>query len=66
MSEKQKELAMLKGILVELEDKKIQEQEHNEELLAHRASREDPEYIKLLLMKNLGLVSEGQVKVSFQ
>lgn len=66
INEKQRELTTLKEILLDLEQKKQLEEERNEELLAHRESRSDSEYIKLLLMKNLGLVSDGQVKVSFQ
>lgn len=66
VNEKQRELASLQRAIAELQHKKEWEKERNEELLAHRMSRNDPEYITLLLMKNLGLVAEGQVKVSFQ
>ncbi len=66
MHSKRQELVLLRSIVTDLEEKKFHEIESNEELLAHRASRNDPEYVKLLLMKNLGLVEEGQVKVTFQ
>ena len=66
MNEKQKELNALKATLVTLNQKKQCEIEKNDELLSHLESRNDPEYIKLLLMKNLGLVSDDQTKVSFQ
>lgn len=40
--------------------------EENEELLLQINSQQDPAYIQMVLMKRLGLVPEGQIKVHFQ
>lgn len=66
IADKQAELELLTSILTELEEKKHEMQELQQELFLHRESRSDPEYIKLLLKKNLGVVGRGETKVYFQ
>ena len=66
IADKQVELEMLHSILQELEQQKVEMIEKKQDLLLHKASRTDPEYIKLLLKKNLGVVETGETKVYFQ
>ncbi len=50
----------------ELEREKALALEHQEELLLQINSQSDPQWIEMILKKDLGVVSEGQVKVYFE
>ncbi len=50
----------------ELVSEKEQLQRHKEDLMLQINSQSDPAWVELTLMKGLGLVPEGQVKVYFQ
>jgi len=49
-----------------LSEEKKSALEEREELFLQINSQQDPAYIQMVLMKKLGLVPEGQVKVHFQ
>lgn len=56
----------LKSRLTELEYQKELALRHKEELLLQINSQSDPAWIQLILMKGLGVVPEGQLKVYFK
>jgi hypothetical protein len=66
MQKKSVELSELEGRLLLLQEEKSLVQEQREDLLLQIESQKDPEWIRLTLMKELGVVPEGQVKVHFK
>lgn len=52
--------------LARLEIEKKEVVEENGDLLLQIHSQDDPAYIQMVLMQQLGLVPEGQTKVHFQ
>lgn len=65
---KKKDSAMdeLKGRLCRLEDDKQTSLQQREDLLLQVHSQNDPAWIEMTLMKELGVVPEGQMKVYFK
>ena len=59
----QEELAARKAAL---EKEKMVALRQQEELLLRIKSQDDPQWVELVLMKELGLVPEGHVKVYFK
>jgi len=66
MEKKKKTLFELKDRFCALEKERSAAQDEKEELLLRIRSQSDPEWIQMLLMKELGVVPEGQVKVYFK
>lgn len=56
----------LKSRLKELDHEKELALRHREDLLLQINSQSDPAWIQLILMKGLGVVPEGQLKVYFK
>lgn len=56
----------LKARLFALEEEKKHALEEREDLLLQINSQSDPSWIQMTLMKGLGMVPEGQVKVYFK
>jgi hypothetical protein len=50
----------------EMEKEKIASQEFKEELLLAVSSKDDPAWIEMILMRDLGVVPEGWLKVHFK
>lgn len=66
INDKEYEIASLQSIVETLDLQKRDAIDHNYDLRLHESSRKDPEFIKLLLKQNLGLLEEGQTKVTFE
>ena len=66
MHKKKQSLAALKQRLTELEIEKCLALEEQEDLLLQIKSQSDPAWIQMILMKGLGVVPEGQIKVHFK
>jgi len=64
-NKKLQEIALLEKKQAQLEQEKQACLEVQEDLRLCIASRSDPAWIELMLMKNLGVVPEGQIKVHF-
>jgi len=62
---KEKTILALESHLQQLSVEKQQLLQENEELQLNIHSQSDPAWVELTLMKGLGLVPEGQVKVYF-
>ena len=58
--------AQLSSQMNELKREKVIAQERHNRLLMEIKSQSDPAWIELVLMKELGLVPEGQTKVLFK
>jgi len=65
MKKKEKDLAELQGKLKDLQKRKHIALAEQEDLIRQINSQSDPAWIQLVLMKGLGVVPEGQVKVFF-
>jgi len=52
--------------LSKLEEEKIRAIEEHKDLLLQVSSQQDPAWIEMVLMRELGLVPEGQKKIHFQ
>jgi hypothetical protein len=59
-------MSELSGRLQDMEKAKIIASEQQEELTSRLQSETDPAWIEMVLMKDLGVVPEGWVKVQFQ
>ncbi|MGE5196222.1 MAG: hypothetical protein ACM3JI_02705 [Anaerolineae bacterium] len=66
MQKKGKAISQLHGRLKDLTLEKQKQEEEQHELLLELNSQSDPAWIQMVLMKGLGVVPEGQVKVYFQ
>jgi hypothetical protein len=66
MQKKKAELGELEKRLSLLQQEQSAIQEQREDLVLQIESQKDPEWVKLTLMKELGVVPEGQVKVYFK
>jgi len=64
-NKKQKAILALESHLQQLSEERQQLLQENEELQLNINSQSDPAWVELTLMKGLGLVPEGQVKVYF-
>ncbi len=58
--------AHLKSSVRRLENEKLCVLREKEDLLLRIESQTDPEWIRMILMKKLGVVPEGQIKVHFK
>lgn len=66
MHKKQQAYVELKGRLKELEKERAIALANQEDLLLQIRSQSDPAWVEMTLVKNLGVVPDGQVKVYFQ
>lgn len=66
ITEKNLELEELKCRCYQLDLKKKMEIKTQENLLARVEAQKDPAFIELLLMEELGVVPDGQMKVCFR
>jgi len=60
------EYSKLNDQLVKIQTEKIKAFAKQEDLLLQVNSQSDPAWVELLLMKGLGVVPEGQIKVLFK
>jgi hypothetical protein len=65
-AEKKQAIAELAARIEELSSEKIVSEQLKEELLLAVASQEDPAWIEMVLMRDLGVVPEGWLKVHFK
>lgn len=65
LKEKKAALRELRFRLEEMEKEKILTLQEREDLQARISSQEDPAWIELILMRDLGVVPEGFLKVHF-
>ncbi|MEI8365918.1 MAG: hypothetical protein WCF65_05820 [Parachlamydiaceae bacterium] len=65
LAKKDSAFALLQIQYKELQRKKIVAQQHQESLSREIDSQNDPAWIELLLMREMGLVPEGKIKVYF-
>ena len=65
LQKKKQEIVILNKKVKLLEDKKIQKLDEKKEMESKINSQSDPEWIELVLMKKMGVVPEGKVKVQF-
>lgn len=63
---RQTALSALKAQVEMLNMEKLQAQKRQADLKLRFQSQSDPEWIQMLLMKTLGMVPEGQIKVIFE
>lgn len=63
MSHRDAQFFILNNILAELKEKKRVVSSEHDELLLQVKSQEDPAWVELVLMRRLGLVPEGYIKV---
>lgn len=66
MKNKNRSVDLILSKMKELQNKKQAAEEQREELLARLNSQNDPAWVEMLLMRKLGVVPEGQVKVYFK
>ncbi len=66
IQKKEATLQELAKKLYDLEEERGKALEEREDLLLQINSQSDPEWIQMTLMKGLGVVPEGQVKVYFK
>lgn len=66
MKKKNKAYLALEKQLLELQREKQKILEEKEDLLLQIDSQNDPAWIQMMLMKELGVVPEGQLKVYFK
>lgn len=66
MKSKHRTLSELQAKCLQFEQQKASAEQEREQLLLQLNSQKDPEWIRMTLMKRLGLVPEGQVKVYFK
>jgi len=66
IKKRKNEIAQLKYQLQELEKEKQIAFNNREDLLLRIDSQTDPAWIEMILMKELGVVPEGHLKVHFQ
>lgn len=66
LKEKKSALALLKNRLQEMQSEKWQALERREDLQLCIASQNDPAWIEMILMRDLGVVPEGFLKVHFK
>jgi hypothetical protein len=66
IKEKNKEIQIMKNRLKELSLEKELTLEEKEELLSKINSQSDPSWIEMVLIKELGVVPDGQLKVHFK
>ena len=66
MKEKKSALYLLNSRLEEMEQEKWAALQKREELLLCIGSQNDPAWIEMLLMRDLGVVPEGFLKVHFK
>jgi hypothetical protein len=66
MHKKDKAYLELQSYLVDLQEQKLALVNEREDLLLQTRSQSDPSWIQMILMKALGVVPEGQVKVYFE
>lgn len=65
-AEKKQAIAELAFRIEEMSAEKIVSEQLKEELLLAVASQEDPAWIEMVLMRDLGVVPEGWLKVHFK
>lgn len=63
---RQTALCALKSQVKALEREKLLAVKRQEALKLRASSQDDPEWIEMLLMKMLGMVPEGQIKIVFE
>ncbi len=63
--EKKNMLQFLNARLAEMQREKLQAQKLQEDLMLQIASKEDPAWIEMVLIRELGVVPEGFLKVHF-
>lgn len=63
---RQTALIALKSQVETLKTEKLQAKKTHEDLKLRFQSQSDPEWIQMLLMKTLGMVPEGQIKIVFE
>lgn len=66
IKEKKRSVAELASRIDLLQKEKASAQELREELLLAVGSQEDPAWIEMILMRDLGVVPEGWLKVHFK
>ena len=64
--EKKQTMVSLDQRIEKLENEKIEALGEQKELELHIESQSDPAYVEMMLMKELGVVPEGQQKVTFE
>lgn len=65
LRKRDRDFSRLKEHYSELQLEKLSAEAHKEHLLLQVNSQGDPDWVELTLMKGLGLVPEGQIKVLF-
>jgi hypothetical protein len=65
IKKKNKDISKFKTNLCALENMKQQKKQENEELTQMINSQNDPAWIELVLMRDLGVVPDGKLKVHF-
>jgi len=66
MKEKKGALSLLSGRLYEMEQEKWRSIQKREDLELRIASQNDPAWIEMILIRDLGVVPEGFLKVHFK
>lgn len=66
IKEKKSALSLLNSRLEEMEMERLQSLERHEDLQLRIASQNDPAWIEMVLMRDLGVVPEGFLKVHFK
>ena len=65
LKKQKRDFAKLHERFLELEQEKVEAQALRHDLMIQINSQSDPAWVELTLMKGLGLVPEGQIKVLF-
>ena len=65
VKKKQKAIYEHETAIFSLEKKREEKKEENKELLLQINSQSDPAWIEMILMRELGVVPEGKLKVHF-
>lgn len=66
IKEKKRSIAELSSRIDQLQKEKAYAKELKEELLLAVSSQDDPAWIEMILMRDLGVVPEGWLKVHFK
>ena len=65
IKKREDEISMIEGRIDLLENKKLLVAQERDDLLLKINSQSDPSWIELVLMKELGVVPEGYMKIHF-